>query len=102
MDLSKIIKIYDHDEREISIRKGLPADKREYHIQALFVRISATDWVDGGWNPEESVRLSGILKLKGIDLMDISSGGLSRFRKFRWGRHTKHLLPLKLNAKLEY
>jgi 2,4-dienoyl-CoA reductase-like NADH-dependent reductase (Old Yellow Enzyme family) len=42
----------------------------------LFVRISATDWADGGWNPDEAVKLSSILKLKGVDLIDTSSGGL--------------------------
>ena len=42
----------------------------------LFVRISATDWAEGGWNPEESVKLSAILKEKGVDLIDVSSGGL--------------------------
>lgn len=42
----------------------------------LFVRLSATDWAEGGWNPEESVRLSAILKEKGVDLIDVSSGGL--------------------------
>lgn len=42
----------------------------------LFVRISATDWAEGGWNPEESVKLSIILKEKGVDLIDTSSGGL--------------------------
>lgn len=41
----------------------------------LFVRISATDWVDGGWTLGESVRLAGILKDKGVDLIDCSSGG---------------------------
>lgn len=42
----------------------------------LFVRISATDWADGGWNIEESVQLSKILKEKGVDLIDVSSGGV--------------------------
>jgi 2,4-dienoyl-CoA reductase-like NADH-dependent reductase (Old Yellow Enzyme family) len=42
----------------------------------LFVRISATDWKEGGWNPEEAARLSSILKGEGIDLIDCSSGGL--------------------------
>jgi 2,4-dienoyl-CoA reductase-like NADH-dependent reductase (Old Yellow Enzyme family) len=42
----------------------------------LFVRISATDWAEGGWNLDESVRLSSILKQKGVDLIDVSSGGL--------------------------
>lgn len=41
----------------------------------LFVRISATDWAEGGWSVEESVRLAGILKEKGVDLIDCSSGG---------------------------
>ncbi|TKC12540.1 NADH:flavin oxidoreductase/NADH oxidase [Pedobacter polaris] len=43
----------------------------------LFVRISATDWADGGWNEEESVRLSALLKEKGVDVIDTSSGGLT-------------------------
>lgn len=47
----------------------------------LFVRISATDWVEGGWTPEESVKLSAILKNKDIDLIDCSSGGLSEHQQ---------------------
>jgi len=41
----------------------------------LFVRISASDWADGGWTIADSVQLSMILKKKGIDLIDASSGG---------------------------
>lgn len=41
----------------------------------LFVRISATDWTEGGWTPEDSVRLAVILKDMGVDLIDCSSGG---------------------------
>jgi 2,4-dienoyl-CoA reductase-like NADH-dependent reductase (Old Yellow Enzyme family) len=41
----------------------------------LFVRISATDWADGGWEIEQSVRLAGLLKQHGVDLIDVSSGG---------------------------
>ena len=41
----------------------------------LFIRISATDWVEGGWNIEESVRLAAELKQMGVDLVDCSSGG---------------------------
>ncbi len=44
----------------------------------LFVRISATDWAEGGWDELQSVELSKILKAKGVDLMDISSGGAVR------------------------
>ncbi|MDN3549487.1 NADH:flavin oxidoreductase/NADH oxidase [Mucilaginibacter aquaedulcis] len=41
----------------------------------LFVRISATDWTEGGWTPDESSALAKILKDKGVDLFDVSSGG---------------------------
>lgn len=47
----------------------------------LFVRISATDWAENGWNPEESVQLSKLLKEKGVDLIDVSSGGLVSHQK---------------------
>ncbi|PTQ79259.1 2,4-dienoyl-CoA reductase-like NADH-dependent reductase (Old Yellow Enzyme family) [Nitrosospira multiformis] len=42
----------------------------------LFVRISATDWVDGGWDIEQSIILCRELKLLGVDLIDVSSGGV--------------------------
>ncbi|HEY4109047.1 NADPH dehydrogenase NamA [Puia sp.] len=42
----------------------------------LFVRISATDWAEGGWSVDEAVRLAGVLKEIGVDLIDCSSGGL--------------------------
>jgi len=42
----------------------------------LFVRISATDWAEGGWDVEEAVKLSTILKQHGVDLIDTSSGGM--------------------------
>ena len=51
----------------------------------LFVRISATDWADGGWNAEESVALSKILKDKGVDLIDVSSGALVSHQKIPVG-----------------
>jgi 2,4-dienoyl-CoA reductase-like NADH-dependent reductase (Old Yellow Enzyme family) len=41
----------------------------------LWVRISATDWVNGGWDIEQSVALSEKLKSLGVDLIDCSSGG---------------------------
>ncbi|HMG82160.1 MAG TPA: NADPH dehydrogenase NamA [Ferruginibacter sp.] len=41
----------------------------------LFVRISATEWKEGGWDIEQSVTLSKLLKGLGIDLIDCSSGG---------------------------
>lgn len=43
----------------------------------VFVRISATDWVPGGWDVKQSVELARRLKEEGVDLVDVSSGGLS-------------------------
>lgn len=43
----------------------------------LFVRISATDWAEGGWNLEESIKLAALLKENGVDVVDTSSGGLT-------------------------
>jgi 2,4-dienoyl-CoA reductase-like NADH-dependent reductase (Old Yellow Enzyme family) len=41
----------------------------------LFVRISASDWTEGGWSIADSIALAAILKSKGVDLIDCSSGG---------------------------
>ncbi|MCY1399633.1 NADPH dehydrogenase [compost metagenome] len=43
----------------------------------VFVRVSATDWVEDGWNPDETVELARRLKALGVDLIDVSSGGTS-------------------------
>jgi len=42
----------------------------------LLIRLSATDWVDGGWGVEETVALCRNLKTMGVDLVDVSSAGL--------------------------
>jgi 2,4-dienoyl-CoA reductase-like NADH-dependent reductase (Old Yellow Enzyme family) len=41
----------------------------------LTVRISCTDWIEGGWDIEQSIELSRRLKTEGVDLIDCSSGG---------------------------
>jgi 2,4-dienoyl-CoA reductase-like NADH-dependent reductase (Old Yellow Enzyme family) len=51
------------------VRGALPAEL------PLFVRISATDWADGGWDLDQSIQLARWLKLIGVDLIDASSGG---------------------------
>lgn len=53
-----------------TIRKLVPAEL------PVFVRISATDWADGGWDVDQSVVLARRLKDLGIDLIDVSSGAL--------------------------
>ncbi|MGA1159076.1 MAG: NADH:flavin oxidoreductase/NADH oxidase, partial [Candidatus Nanopelagicaceae bacterium] len=59
--------------REIteSVRSNIPDS------MPLFLRISASDWLDGGWSIEESISLAKELKVLGVDLLDVSSGGTS-------------------------
>ncbi len=52
-----------------AIREAIPEEV------PLFVRISATDWVDDGWNIIDSIELAKILKVIGVDLIDVSTGG---------------------------
>lgn len=47
----------------------------------LFLRVSATDWVEGGWTIEDTVALAKLVKEHGIDLLDCSSGGNSPLQK---------------------
>ena len=51
----------------------------------LLVRISATDWADGGWDLEQSVELCRRLREAGVDLVDCSSGGLVAHAKIALG-----------------
>jgi 2,4-dienoyl-CoA reductase-like NADH-dependent reductase (Old Yellow Enzyme family) len=52
-----------------AVRRAWPADR------PLFVRVSATDWVEGGWTLAESVVFAKELAARGVDLVDVSSGG---------------------------
>lgn len=58
-----------HFELIEAVRNVWPAEK------PLFIRISATDWAEGGWTIEESIDLAKALKALGVDLLDCSSGG---------------------------
>jgi 2,4-dienoyl-CoA reductase-like NADH-dependent reductase (Old Yellow Enzyme family) len=51
----------------------------------LFVRISASDWHEGGWNLDDSIELAKILENHGVDLIDASSGGLVHDQKIQIG-----------------
>jgi 2,4-dienoyl-CoA reductase-like NADH-dependent reductase (Old Yellow Enzyme family) len=53
-----------------AIRKEVPDST------PVITRISATDWVDGGWDIEQSIELSKMMGAHGIDLVDVSSGGM--------------------------
>jgi 2,4-dienoyl-CoA reductase-like NADH-dependent reductase (Old Yellow Enzyme family) len=58
-----------------AVRESFPADR------PVFVRISATDWAEGGWDLPQSIELSKLLKQEGVDLVDCSSGGLVPYAK---------------------
>lgn len=49
------------------------------------IRVSATDWVDGGWDIEQTVAFAKELKKRGCDFIDVSSGGLSPLQKIPLG-----------------
>jgi 2,4-dienoyl-CoA reductase-like NADH-dependent reductase (Old Yellow Enzyme family) len=54
-----------------AVREAWPADR------PLLVRISGTDWIQGGWDLDQSVVFARALKTIGIDLIDCSSGGIA-------------------------
>lgn len=59
------------------VREVVTAVRREWPEQLpLLIRVSATDWVEGGWTADETVELCRGLKALGVDLVDVSTGGL--------------------------
>jgi 2,4-dienoyl-CoA reductase-like NADH-dependent reductase (Old Yellow Enzyme family) len=62
-----------------AIRAAFPADK------PVGIRISATDWVDGGWDIEQSVVFARELQKRGCDFIHVSSGGLSPLQQIAVG-----------------
>jgi 2,4-dienoyl-CoA reductase-like NADH-dependent reductase (Old Yellow Enzyme family) len=61
------------------VRQNFPAEK------PVGVRVSATDWVDGGWDVEQTVAFAHELKKRGCAYIDVSSGGLSAQQKIVLG-----------------
>jgi 2,4-dienoyl-CoA reductase-like NADH-dependent reductase (Old Yellow Enzyme family) len=62
-----------------AVRAVWPQDR------ALGARVSATDWVDGGWTPEETVMFAKELKGRGCDFIDVSSGALDPRQQIPFG-----------------
>jgi len=62
-----------------AVRQAFPS-----HLP-VFVRVSATDWAEGGWTPAETVELAKLLMAEGIDVLDVSSGGLTAAQKVEVG-----------------
>ena len=82
------------DNRIRLLREFIAAARSEWPDDLpLFVRLSVSEWVEGGWNIEDSVRLAGILKADGhVDLIDCSSGGNDPRQKI--AIHPGYQLPL--------
>ncbi|TDV37402.1 2,4-dienoyl-CoA reductase-like NADH-dependent reductase (Old Yellow Enzyme family) [Paraburkholderia caballeronis] len=57
------------------VRAAFPDDR------PVGVRVSATDWVEGGWTPDDTVAFAHELKRRGADWIDVSSGGVSPLQK---------------------
>jgi 2,4-dienoyl-CoA reductase-like NADH-dependent reductase (Old Yellow Enzyme family) len=68
------------------VREVVEAVRKEWpsHLP-LFLRISGTDWVDGGWTIDDSVELARMVKPLGVDLIDCSSGGIAPHVKIPLG-----------------
>jgi 2,4-dienoyl-CoA reductase-like NADH-dependent reductase (Old Yellow Enzyme family) len=64
------------DNRTRIVREVVRAVRAQWPSELpLFVRVSATDWTDGGWDVEQTVELARVLTADGVDLIDCSSGG---------------------------
>src|SRR6266404_1384852 len=89
-----------------AVRAGFPNDK------PVGVKISATDWVEGGRDLAQSIEYAKELKARGVDWIDVSSGGVSPFQKIpvaramlydpRWGWHAAAELGGKVEAIPQY
>ncbi len=71
--------------------------QQEITTQSLWVRISATDWADNGWDLKQSISLSEVLHKLGVDLIDVSSGGLVSHQKIAVG--PAYQLPFAMSIK---
>jgi 2,4-dienoyl-CoA reductase-like NADH-dependent reductase (Old Yellow Enzyme family) len=62
-----------------AIRAAFPANK------PIGIKVSSTDWVDGGWDIEQTIEFARELKQRGVDWIDASSGGVSPLQKIPLG-----------------
>jgi NADPH2 dehydrogenase len=62
-----------------AVRAAFPADR------PVGVKVSATDWVEGGWDLEQTIAFARELKSRGVDWVDVSSGGVSPLQKIPLG-----------------
>ena len=72
-------------ENRVRFPLELFAEVRGAYKGVLGIRISASDWIEGGWTPEETAQFAALLKHKGCDYVHISSGGISPKQKIVLG-----------------
>ena len=67
-----------YDNRMRLLKQVCTAVRKEWpKTHPVFVRVSATDWIEGGWRAEDTVALAHHLSPYGVDLIDCSSGGIA-------------------------
>jgi len=76
---------YGKDRMLLTLRVAQAVRERWPDELPLFVRISASDWADGGWDLPQSIELCKRLRDLGVDLIDCSSGGLVPHAKIEIG-----------------
>jgi 2,4-dienoyl-CoA reductase-like NADH-dependent reductase (Old Yellow Enzyme family) len=74
-----------------AVRQAFPADK------PVGIKVSATDWVEGGWDLPQTIAYARELKSRGVDWIDVSSGGVSPLQKIPLG--PGYQVPLAQNVK---
>ncbi len=62
-----------------AVRAAFPSDK------PVGVRVSATDWIEGSWDIAQTIAFADELKMRGVDWIDVSSGGISALQKIALG-----------------
>jgi 2,4-dienoyl-CoA reductase-like NADH-dependent reductase (Old Yellow Enzyme family) len=77
-----------------AVRAAFPADR------PVWVRVSATDWVEGGWTPEDTVAYGRALKARGCAAIHVSSGGASPAQKIPVGPGYQVPLAAKIKAEV--
>ncbi|WPB56938.1 NADH:flavin oxidoreductase/NADH oxidase [Xylophilus sp. GOD-11R] len=76
-----------------AVRAAFPAER------PVWIRVSASDWVDGGWDVESTIALGQALKARGCDAIHVSSGGVSPQQKIAIG--PGYQVPLAQRVKQE-
>jgi 2,4-dienoyl-CoA reductase-like NADH-dependent reductase (Old Yellow Enzyme family) len=78
-----------------AVRAAFPADR------PVWMRVSATDWVEGGWDMEGTIALSKALKARGCAAIHVSSGGLSPLQKIKLGPGYQVELAARVKAEVD-